>query len=234
MTLKGLFAHLQTVPTSQAEDGFFSPLFLFDRSLGQRPLAGLDEAGRGPLAGPLVAAAVILPDDFDHPGINDSKKLSADEREKAFDIITSKAVQWAYTVISPAEVDILNPLVASMQAMSASLSKLSIKPKLALADGNKCPLVDCPCQSVIKGDSKSLSIASASIVAKVIRDRLMIEEHARYPLYGFDRHKGYGTKAHLSALSNYGPSPIHRLSYRGVLPKDQGKVANPKSGPTLF
>ncbi|MDR2366557.1 MAG: ribonuclease HII [Deltaproteobacteria bacterium] len=231
MAAKGLLDDLRAVPANEAEDGFFSPLFLFDRARGQRPLAGLDEAGRGPLAGPLVAAAVILPEDFDCAGIDDSKKLSPAGREEAYALIVERALHWAFEVISPGDVDRLNPLAASMLAMAASLAKLPVRPRLALVDGNRCPELGCPCQAVVKGDSRSLSIAAASIVAKVTRDRLMAEEHDRYPEYGFARHKGYGTKEHLRAIAEFGPSPIHRLSYRGVLPKDP---AAPKGGPTLF
>ncbi|MDR0622532.1 MAG: ribonuclease HII [Deltaproteobacteria bacterium] len=234
MAAKGLFDNLRAVPANQDGDGFFSALYLFDRAKGQRPLAGLDEAGRGPLAGPLVAAAVILPEGFDCAEINDSKKLSALDREKAFKIVTSNALHWAFEVIGPAEVDRLNPLAASMLAMAESLAKLPVKPKLALVDGNRCPETGCHCLAVVKGDSKSLSIAAASIVAKVIRDNLMLEEHKRFPAYGFDRHKGYGTKEHLRALAEHGPSPIHRLSYRGVRPETPAEPTGPKREPTLF
>jgi ribonuclease HII len=164
----------------------------------------------------LVAAAVILPEGFDSPQINDSKKLKASERQKAFELITAQALHWAFEVISPAEVDRLNPLAASLLAMARALAKLPQKPQLALVDGNQAPKLDCPVLTVVKGDATSLSIAAASILAKVLRDGLMLEAHARYPDYGFDRHKGYGTKEHLRALEKLGPCPIHRLTYRGV------------------
>ncbi|MDR1309469.1 MAG: ribonuclease HII [Deltaproteobacteria bacterium] len=231
---EGLLDVLGAVPVKKAEDGFFSPLFRFDESLGRRPLAGLDEAGRGPLAGPLVAAAVVLPEGFDHRGIDDSKRLTAEDREKAFEVISSQAISWAFAVIGPDEVDRLNPLGASMLAMGQALERLLVAPVLALADGDKCPRSACPVMSVVKGDSRSLSIAAASIIAKVTRDRLMLEEHARFPQYGFDRHKGYGTRAHLEAIRKHGPSPIHRLSFRGVRPEGQDRPAPPMVGPTLF
>ena len=228
MAAKGLLDDQRAVPAGQAEDGFFSPLFRFDRAQGKRPLAGLDEAGRGPLAGPLVAAAVILPADFDSKEINDSKKLSEAGREKAFEIIASKALHCAWAVISPADVDRLNPLRASMTGMSECLSKLPVSPELALIDGDRIPAAACPCLAVVKGDSRSLAIAAASIVAKVIRDRLMIEEDARYPVYGFARHKGYGTKEHMKALAEHGPSPVHRLTFLGKRPE------KPEKSPVLF
>jgi ribonuclease HII len=229
----GFLDKLKAVPTAKARDGLFSPLYLFDQAQGIRPLAGLDEAGRGPLAGPLVAGAVILPENFDHKGINDSKMLSANDRAKAFEVIISQALHWAYAVMSPAQVDELNPLGASMRAMAEAVAKFPIKPALALVDGDKSFFLDCPFKTVVKGDSKSLSIAAASIVAKVVRDRLMDEEHTRYPVYGFDRNKGYGTKKHLEALAKYGPSPIHRVSFRGVRPEVPPEPGV-RRGPTLF
>jgi ribonuclease HII len=177
-----------------------------------------------------VAAAVILPDSFDHQDIDDSKKLSAQDRDKAFEIITQAALQWSYAVKSPSEVDSLNPLGASMLAMAEALNKLKFAPALALVDGNKSPILSCSVRTVVHGDAKSLSIAAASIIAKVIRDRLMDQEHLRYPEYGFDQHKGYGTKKHLKALAEFGPCPIHRLTYRGVL-KDP---PNKRPSQTLF
>ncbi|MDR1545846.1 MAG: ribonuclease HII [Deltaproteobacteria bacterium] len=217
------------VQASEAADGFFllraqallagreeMSLAEFDRRLGLRPLAGLDEAGRGPLAGPLVAAAVVLPDSFDDPAVNDSKKLGPQERETAFELVTRQALAWAYAVKSPQEVDRLNPLKASMTAMAEALAALPLRPLLALVDGDQAPRLPCQTLTVVRGDGRSLSVAAASIVAKVVRDRLMLEEHRRWPDYGFDRHKGYGTAEHLRALARLGPSPIHRRSFRGV------------------
>jgi ribonuclease HII len=182
------------------------------------PLAGVDEAGRGPLAGPVVAAAVILDPTKDYPGVGDSKKLSPGAREKAFDFIRERALAWAWAELSAAEVDRLNPLRAALSAMARAVEGLDPPPALVLADGNFAPAGPMPARAVVRGDGLSLSIGAASIMAKVIRDRLMLEWHARYPHYGFDRHKGYGTAGHLAALRRHGPSPCHRLSFKGVRP----------------
>ena len=183
-------------------------------------LAGTDEAGRGPLAGPVLAAAVILNPAEEYPGLGDSKKLSQAAREKAFDLIDRQALAWAWAAIEAEEVDRLNPLGASMLAMRLAVEQLEPRPGLVLVDGNQKPDLDIPLKTLVKGDSRSLSIAAASIMAKVTRDRIMLDWHCRYPHYGFDRHKGYGTAAHLKALREHGPCPAHRLSFRGVLPEE--------------
>ncbi|MDR3037918.1 MAG: ribonuclease HII [Candidatus Adiutrix sp.] len=182
------------------------------------PLAGTDEAGRGPLAGPVVAAAVILDPGADYPGVGDSKALSPQARDKAFSLIEARALTWAWAAVEAGEVDRLNPLRAALSAMARAVEGLTVRPALVLADGNFAPSTPMPARAVVRGDGRSLSIGAASIMAKVIRDRLMLEWHARYPHYGFDRHKGYGTAEHLAALRRHGPSPCHRLSFRGVKP----------------
>lgn len=179
-------------------------------------LAGADEAGRGPLAGPVVAAAVILDPETYYPGLGDSKKLSAAAREKAFDLIAAKAVAWAWAAVEAPEVDRLNPLRAALLAMRRAVGALSVVPSLVLVDGNQRPELAVPVRTVVKGDGKSLSIGAASIMAKVTRDRIMMGWHADYPQYGFDKHKGYGTADHLKALKLHGPCPGHRRSFRGV------------------
>lgn len=181
------------------------------------PLAGTDEAGRGPLAGPVVAAAVILDPEAEYPGINDSKKLSPAAREKAFELLCERARAWAWAEVGSEEVDRLNPLASALLAMRRSVAQLTPRPALVLVDGNQKPHLSVPAITVVKGDARSLSIGAASIMAKVIRDRLMMNWHSRYPQYGFDRHKGYGTAEHLAALRRHGPCPCHRLSFRGVL-----------------
>jgi ribonuclease HII len=167
----------------------------------------------------LVAAAVILDLDLDWPGLNDSKKLSPSQREKAAELILSQAQAVATAVVSAQDVDRLNPLRASLMAMAEAYAGLTTIPALALVDGPHRPKLTCPTSPTPHGDALSLSIAAASIVAKVTRDRLMMEEHLKYPQYGFDRHKGYGTEEHMAALAKHGPCPIHRLSYRGVKPE---------------
>lgn len=191
----------------------------FDAVFRERALvlAGTDEAGRGPLAGPVVAAAVILDPAVEYPGLGDSKKLSEAAREKAFDLIATQAVCWAWAAIEAPEVDRLNPLGATMLAMRRAVASLSVQPALVLVDGNQRPELTMPARTVVKGDGKSLSIGAASIMAKVTRDRIMLNWHADYPQYGFDKHKGYGTAVHLKALRLHGPCPGHRLSFRGVL-----------------
>ena len=182
---------------------------------GYERIAGVDEAGRGPLAGPVVAAAVILPLNFvDHYGIDDSKKLTARDREHLFTIITKEAVAYAVAEISHLQIDSINIYNASLLAMFEAVNKLSPQPDFVLFDGRACPLVSLPCSAIVKGDSLSVSIAAASIIAKVTRDRIMIEYDKQYPQYDFYNNKGYGTRAHINALMENGHSPIHRLSFK--------------------
>lgn len=181
---------------------------------GEYPLlCGMDEAGRGPLAGDVFAAAVILAHDTVIDGINDSKKLTEKKREKLFDEIKEKALYWSIKTASVEEIEQLNILNCAMLAMKRAAESLGVTPDMALADGNKTPQLSCPVQFVIKGDAKSQSIAAASILAKVARDRYMKEMALKYPQYSFEKHKGYGTKAHYQALDEYGPCEIHRMSF---------------------
>ncbi len=181
---------------------------------GEYPLlCGMDEAGRGPLAGDVFAAAVLLAPDTVIEGINDSKKLTEKKREKLFDEIKEKALYWSIKTASVEEIEQLNILNCAMLAMKRAAESLGVTPDMALADGNKTPQLSCPVQFVIKGDAKSQSIAAASILAKVARDRYMKEMALKYPQYSFEKHKGYGTKAHYQALDEYGPCEIHRMSF---------------------
>ncbi len=187
------------------------------RASGHRLVAGIDEAGRGPLAGPVVAAAVILPDDFAHDTLNDSKQLPEPKRESLYAEITGNDdIIWASAAVEPAEIDRINILQATYLAMRTSLAALSIAADAALIDGKPVPNFPIPHRGIVKGDSLSLSIAAASIIAKVERDRLMRDFARQWPDYGFDRHKGYGTKQHLAALQKHGPCPIHRRSFAPV------------------
>ena len=194
------------------------PSFELERALwtqGRRHVAGVDEAGRGCLAGPVVAAAVILPSDVRLDGVDDSKKLSAAEREAALERIEAAAVAVGVGVCSPEEIDRLNILWAAMEAMRRGANALDVRPDHLLIDGNRCfPRSPWPFQTVIKGDQTSLSIAAASIVAKVTRDRLMHALHDAFPAYGWRTNVGYPTKAHYAALAEHGPSPHHRRSFR--------------------
>lgn len=176
-------------------------------------ICGVDEAGRGPLAGPVCAAAVILPADLDIPGLNDSKKLTDKKRRELFDIITAQAIAYGIALVDEKTIDEINILQATFLAMERAVAQLSVKPDLALVDGNREPSLPVPVKTVIKGDSLSASIAAASILAKVTRDRLMEELDETYPAYGFAVHKGYGTKRHYEALTEFGPSPVHRMTF---------------------
>ncbi len=176
-------------------------------------ICGVDEAGRGPLAGDVYAAAVILEDDTLIEYLNDSKKISEKRRELLFDEIKEKAKAWCIATASVEEIDSLNILQATMLAMKRAVEGLGMEPDMALVDGNRLPELSCPAQCVIKGDATSASIAAASVLAKVARDRYMRELDQAYPQYQFSQHKGYGTKLHCDMLRQYGPSPVHRRTF---------------------
>ena len=197
------------------------PNWYFEAETGANRVAGVDEAGRGPLAGPVVAAAVILEAGNIPDGLNDSKKLSARKRDALFDIIMKCGIV-GIGIAEPEEIDRINILHATMTAMGRAVADLPKRPDAILIDGNRCPDFDVPATAIVKGDAKSLSIAAASIIAKTVRDRLMKEADQRFPGYGHTGHKGYPTKAHREALQQIGASPIHRRSYgpvRDVLAK---------------
>ena len=180
---------------------------------GVKLICGVDEAGRGPLAGPVCAAAVILPRGLEIEGLNDSKKLSEKKRDKLFDAICAEAVSYGIAFASVEEIEQVNILNAAMLAMNRAIEKLSVKPALALVDGNRNSAIKMPSRCVVKGDAKCADIAAASILAKVTRDRYMLEIAGKYPEYHFEKHKGYGTKLHYEALREYGPCEIHRPSF---------------------
>lgn len=189
----------------QIEDGFYAQDVM--------NICGVDEAGRGPLAGPVCAAAVILPGHLEIPGLNDSKKLTDKKRRELFPIIQEKALAYGIGFASQEEIDEINILQATFLAMERALGALAIRPGLVLIDGNQEKDFGLPVKTVVKGDSLSANIAAASVLAKVSRDDVMLEFARQYPEYGFDIHKGYGTKAHYAALTQYGPCPIHRRSF---------------------
>lgn len=177
-------------------------------------ICGVDEAGRGPLAGPVCAAAVILPEGAEIPGLNDSKKLSEKKREALFDVVKENAIAWSVAFASVEEIEEHNILNATFIAMNRAIDGLKPNADFALVDGNRVPKeIKVPCQTVVKGDSISMSIAAASILAKVTRDRLMLELDEKYPMYEFKKHKGYGTAAHMDLIRKYGPSECHRPSF---------------------
>ena len=181
---------------------------------GYKFVCGVDEAGRGPLAGPVCAAAVILDPNTELVGVNDSKKLSEKKRETLFDVICSKAVAYSIAFASVEEIEEHNILNATYLAMNRAIDGLKINADFALIDGNRVPKdIKIDCQTVVKGDAKSLSIAAASILAKVTRDRLLLEYDKKYPEYNFAKHKGYGTAEHMDAIRKYGPSEVHRPSF---------------------
>ena len=176
-------------------------------------ICGVDEAGRGPLAGPVCAAAVILPRGLDIPGLNDSKKLSEKKREELFDVICREAAAYGIAFAGVEEIEKFNILNATFLAMNRAIAKLGVMPELALIDGNRNTGIEINSRCIVKGDSKCADIAAASILAKVTRDRYMYEMAEKYPQYHFDKHKGYGTKLHYEAIREFGPSPIHRMSF---------------------
>jgi ribonuclease HII len=189
-------------------------LMVFEERFADRGiLCGIDEAGRGPLAGPVVAGAVVLPKDRLVLGLNDSKKLTPKKREELFDIIMQEAVSVGVGMASPKRIDEINILQATYEAMREAVSKLSVKPDVLLNDAVTIPQLSMTQVPIIGGDGKSVSIAAASIIAKVTRDRLMLEYEEMFPQYGFAKHKGYGTAEHIAALKKYGPCPIHRSTF---------------------
>ena len=180
---------------------------------GVKIICGVDEAGRGPLAGPVCAAAVILPPNAEIPGLNDSKKLSDKKRRELYPVIKEKAIAYGIAFADHSEIDEINILQATYLAMERAISQLSVKPDLALIDGNRAKDFGIPVETVVHGDSLSASIAAASVLAKVTRDDYMLQMAEQYPGYTFEIHKGYGTKAHYAALTQYGPCPIHRMTF---------------------
>lgn len=181
---------------------------------GYKLVCGIDEAGRGPLAGPVYAAAVVLPLGLEMEGLNDSKKLSEKKREQLFDVICEKAVDYSIGIATEQEIDQINILNATFLAMHRAVEGLKTKPDYALIDGNQYPKIPFVMEeTVVKGDAKSMSIAAASILAKVSRDRFMLQKAEEYPQYQFEKHKGYGTKLHYEMLKEFGPSPIHRMTF---------------------
>ena len=189
----------------EIEEGYYAQ--------GFKVICGVDEAGRGPLAGPVCAAAVILPEHLELPGLTDSKKLTDKKRRELYPIIKEQAIAYGIGFADQQEIDEINILQATFLAMSRALEQLGVKPELALIDGNREKDFGIPVKTVVKGDSLSANIAAASVLAKVTRDDLMVEMARKYPEYGFEIHKGYGTKAHYAALREHGPCPIHRMSF---------------------
>lgn len=208
----------------QAEREYFrlQALSRFERVLWNRGIlqvAGVDEAGRGPLAGPVAAAAVVFRPGTFIEGIDDSKKLTADQRERVYEKILLSGISYGVALVDHEEIDRINILQATFRAMHEALAMLNPAPEYILVDGNSFRHESIPSRAIVKGDSRSISIGAASIIAKVTRDRIMIRYHEQYPEYGFDRHKGYGTQAHLRAIEHHGLCPIHRRSFhcKGIL-----------------
>lgn len=181
---------------------------------GYQIIAGVDEAGRGPLAGPVVAAACIFPRGLVLEGVDDSKKLSPKKREEIYQILVSHPeIDFAIGIVEQTQIDVINILQASLAAMASAIKNLVVEPDFLLVDGNQRPPTEIACKAVVKGDSLSQSIAAASILAKHSRDQMMLQFHLEWPQYGFDKHKGYATRAHLQAIQKHGPCPIHRKSF---------------------
>lgn len=202
-------------------------LALFDREKtgrGRRLLAGVDEAGRGCWAGPVIAAAVILPDGWCPDELDDSKNLTARQREVFYEQIQASALSWGACAVSSVEIDRTNILRATLRAMAGAVARLNHRPDLVLVDGLQVPEVPFPTEALVKGDATSAAVAAASVVAKVLRDRVMTAWDRRFPGYGFASHKGYGAAAHRRALASLGPCPLHRFSYRPVAELDQGHL----------
>lgn len=193
------------------------PDFTYEQAAKDRgflSICGVDEAGRGPLAGPVCAAAVILPENIEIQGLNDSKKLTEKKREALYNVIIDKALAWSVAFASVEEIEEVNILNATYLAMNRAIDGLKVKADYALIDGNRVPKdIKVACETVVKGDAKSCSIAAASIIAKVTRDRLLLQYAQQYPEYEFEKHKGYGTAAHYDAIRKYGVLPIHRPSF---------------------
>lgn len=183
------------------------------KNMGYKAVCGVDEAGRGPLAGPVYAAAVILPENCEIEGLNDSKKLSEKKREALFDVIKEKAISWCVASVDEKIIDEINILQATYLAMKNAVEGLNIPADYALIDGNRMPPIEINGETVVKGDAKSMSIAAASVLAKVSRDRFMLELDEKYPQYQFAKHKGYGTKLHYEMLTEHGISPCHRVTF---------------------
>ncbi len=182
---------------------------------GYARIAGVDEVGRGPLAGPVVVAAVVLPAAWRGPeDLDDSKRMTPEAREAAFSLLRETALSWRMAVIQPEEIDRINILQATLAGMRLAVARIEPPPDFVLVDGNRAPELPVPCETVVKGDQLSLSIAAASVMAKVVRDRMMEVYGRRYPGWGFERHKGYGTAMHRERLRRLGPSPIHRASFK--------------------
>ena len=197
-----------------------SDLWLLENEIyasGVSCLCGVDEAGRGPLAGPVCAAAVMLPRGLDIPGLNDSKKLKEKKREELYDIICAGAVCYGVAFAGVEEIERLNILNATFLAMNRAIAQLSVPPQLALIDGNRDSGIEAPSRCIVKGDALCADIAAASVLAKVTRDRYMTALAREYPQYGFEKHKGYGTKQHYAAIREFGPSPAHRMSFLKTL-----------------